>query len=41
MKPNALRIERLLAKVETSCVFRASMRHEVTQHDFKMFEGDS
>jgi hypothetical protein len=28
-------------EVEASCVFRARMRHEVKQHDFKMFEGDS
>jgi hypothetical protein len=27
--------------VEASCVFRALMRYEVKQHDFKMFEGDS
>lgn len=24
-----------------SCVFRALMRYEVKQHDFKMFEADS
>jgi hypothetical protein len=28
-------------EVEASCVFRAPMRHEVKQHDFKTFEGDS
>ena len=28
-------------EVEASCVFRALMRYEVKQHDFKMFEGDS
>jgi hypothetical protein len=28
-------------EVEVSCVFRAPMRHEMKQHDFKMFEGDS
>jgi hypothetical protein len=27
-------------EVEASCVFRALMRYEVKQHDFKMFEGD-
>jgi hypothetical protein len=27
--------------VEASCVFRALMRYEVKQHDFKMFEADS
>jgi hypothetical protein len=26
---------------EGSCVFRALMRYEVKQHDFKMFEADS
>jgi hypothetical protein len=28
-------------EVEAGCVFRALMRDEVKQHDFKMFEGDS
>ena len=27
--------------VEASCVFRALMRYEVKQHDFKMFEANS
>jgi hypothetical protein len=27
-------------EVEASCVFRALMRYEVKQHDFKMFGGD-
>jgi hypothetical protein len=27
-------------EVAASCVFRALMRYEVKQHDFKMFEGD-
>jgi hypothetical protein len=30
-----------LGEVEASCVFRAMMRYEVKQHDFKMFERDS
>jgi hypothetical protein len=28
------------SEVEARCVFRALMRYEVKQHDFKMFEGD-
>ena len=40
MKANALRIERLLVKVEASCVFRALMRYEVKQRRFQIFEGD-
>jgi hypothetical protein len=28
-------------EVEASRVFRALMRYEVKQHNFKMFEGDS
>ena len=28
-------------EVEASCIFRALMRYEVKQHDFKMFGADS
>jgi hypothetical protein len=28
------------SEVEARCVFRALMRYEVKQHEFKMFEGD-
>jgi hypothetical protein len=28
------------SEVEARCVFRALMRYEVKQHEFKMLEGD-
>jgi hypothetical protein len=38
---NNVRLVRYVRKAPESCVFRALMRYEVKQHDFKMFEANS